>query len=281
MSLQTIYVQTKNGEQRVLSVQAGENFLSDVHENLKVSGLSEPDLDGSILSLSPFKTFADVEKLTPLADDLPVWKPTSKSDVPPERYPATDTIVCSNATDVYLAVDFFNTAYWLTPAMIYTSFGLFPMFPAGTQLQYGRHWDRVYTETVAGPQKFTRSISRTDGSSVTDSITLGAELGVTAAGISAKLSASTSHSVTISSSTQVTDSYDISADKGEVNVWTLWQMVEVFTITDASGNPITYQGCLVSVYTGDPMDKFPVMFPPGLLTNRKPQIYSDVTTFPA
>lgn len=279
-ALQTVYIQTKDWEQKTISAQSGENFLANIMESLKVAGLDKKDLSGSRLSLSPFKPFmTPVPETQPLDNGFPVWKPASKKDVAPHRYPATDDILSSDDCAVYLAIDLFDTPLWVTPAMIYTEFELFPAFPSGTKLLYGRHWERIYSEVVKGPQKITREVARTNGASETDRLILSAELGIPAAGLSARLSASTTHSITINSQTQVTDSYDISANEGEVNFWILWQMVEVFTLTDPNGNPVTYEGCLISKNTGDPMDKFPVMFPQGILTNRKPEIYSAITTF--
>lgn len=121
-----------------------------------------------------------------------------------------------------------------------------PEFPT-QQLQNQRYWLNTFSITVSGPQTFTREIETIQGMSTTDMSTFSAELGVAVSDLSVKVSASTSHTVTITESNTVTDTYNFTVPKGKIGVWTLWQLVDVFIFVDENEVPITWIG---NIYMG-------------------------------
>lgn len=105
-----------------------------------------------------------------------------------------------------------------------------------------RYWKNLASYQIVGPQTFTRTVSLTEGTSQTDAQTLSAELGVSFQGISASLSQTLSTSITIESSTTVTESYSIDVPSGKTFIYTIWQLVDAILIVDANGNPVTTSG---------------------------------------
>ena len=116
-----------------------------------------------------------------------------------------------------------------------------PDFPT-QQITYKRYWLNTYSVTVQGPQRYTRKITTSEGMVETDITTMSAEFGVNSDFLSAKVSASTSHSVSISKSTEQTDEYSFEVPAGKTGIWTLWQLVDVFFFVDGNGEPITWVG---------------------------------------
>lgn len=105
-----------------------------------------------------------------------------------------------------------------------------------------RHfWQKVdgsYTRVNPGAT-FTQSVTQTSGISTTDESSLAAELSVGTDGLSAKITATFSHSVTVSQETSITKTYTVGApDPGLVRAWALYQLMDEIVALDASGNVI-------------------------------------------
>lgn len=116
-----------------------------------------------------------------------------------------------------------------------------PTFPT-QQITYKRYWLNTYSVTVQGPQSFSRKITTAEGMVQTEITTMSAELGVKTANLSAKVSISTSSSVSISESKQQEDTYSFDVPDGKTGIWTLWQLVDVYFFVDGNGVPITWTG---------------------------------------
>ena len=101
-----------------------------------------------------------------------------------------------------------------------------------------RYWRQVpgtYTLVLPGGA-FKKTFTTSHGISTTDSQSLSAELGVEGGGLSAKISATFSHSVTVSDATQ--ESSEFSAGEPPPNsqrVWIIWQLVEEIVALDSNG----------------------------------------------
>lgn len=87
---------------------------------------------------------------------------------------------------------------------------------------------------------FQKEYSTTVGISTTDAQSICAELGVDVEGLSAKLTAEFSHSVTTSSSQTETTTYNVGAPaEGMIRVWMLWQLVdELIALDPNTGNVV-------------------------------------------
>jgi hypothetical protein len=82
-----------------------------------------------------------------------------------------------------------------------------------TQVGHGNSYNKSYTTTYG--------ISETDAQSISASLSVGVE------GIGATIQAEFSHSVTTSSETSESTSYQVDGpDEGQVKVWMLWQLVD-------------------------------------------------------
>lgn len=86
----------------------------------------------------------------------------------------------------------------------------------------------------------------THGVSTTDSQSITAQMGIQADGISAGLSATFSHSVTVSDQTTQTTEYSVDPPAEGTRVWLLWDlMYEMLLVNQSTGAPIpagTYRG---------------------------------------
>jgi len=114
--------------------------------------------------------------------------------------------------------------------------------PAAYTLTIRSYWQLVpksYAQ-VAPRGGFTQQFASTVGISETDSQTISAELGVDVKGLSAKVSYSSTHSVTTSSQTEETTTHS-SGDPldGFTRVWMLWQLVDEIIALDAIGNVVS------------------------------------------
>jgi hypothetical protein len=104
-----------------------------------------------------------------------------------------------------------------------------------TLRQYWRQVPATYTHVFPG-DGYTKSYSVSHGVSTTDSQTLSAELGIAVEGLSAKLSTSFSHSVTVTDETTEQTSYTVGAPATGIRVWVLWQLIQEIVALDPSGN---------------------------------------------
>lgn len=76
--------------------------------------------------------------------------------------------------------------------------------PRDLSLQHRIYWKKIVSEPVEGTETVTRSFTVKHGSTVTDNSTLAAELGVSYSGLSAKLTMTLDHSVSIMNETDMT-----------------------------------------------------------------------------
>jgi hypothetical protein len=113
--------------------------------------------------------------------------------------------------------------------------GLGPAPYTLTLRQYWRQVPGTYTQVYPG-DGYTKAYAVTHGVSTTDSETLGAELGVAGEGLSVKLTASFSHSVTVSEETTEQTTYTVGAPSTGIRVWVLWQLVQEVVALDPSGS---------------------------------------------
>jgi len=111
--------------------------------------------------------------------------------------------------------------------------------------QYWRLVPNTFTHLSAGTS-LEKSWSYQHGVSSTDSESLTATMGIQAEGLSAGLSATFSHSVTISDQQTQTTQYSVgSTPEGKVRVWMLWDLIYEFSLVRADGRIIpagTYRG---------------------------------------
>src|SRR5262249_11933010 len=85
------------------------------------------------------------------------------------------------------------------------------------------------------------SYTKTYGISTTDSESISAELGVEGGGLSAKVTAEFSHSVTTSQETSETKTISVASPAaGMIRVWLAWQLVDEIVALDGSGNIIPF-----------------------------------------
>lgn len=188
-----------------------------------------------------------------MSDTLPPFPElASAMDNLPNR---TDPVIVATSTDrLFLFANSDNSGKNAWVPDIPNQPGLKPFEP--TMLSY---WDKKppldYTLTMRRfwrlvPNTFThvqpgggfkKSYTVTHGISTTDSQTISAEMGCEADGLSAKISASFSHSVTVSD--EKVEQTEFSAgppDDGFVRVWALWQLIDEIVALDPAGNVIPH-----------------------------------------
>ena len=102
--------------------------------------------------------------------------------------------------------------------------------PPAYQIVWRRYWKKLCECVVAPGQTFKRAFSATKGISETETESLVNELGVEHEGISAKLSEGFSRSITIESSTTVTEEHQFQNTKPAPVYFGLWQLVDEFSI---------------------------------------------------
>jgi hypothetical protein len=115
----------------------------------------------------------------------------------------------------------------------------------GTPIEYTltmRHfWRQVphtFTHILPGGQ-FHKTYTTSHGISTTDSHSISAEMGVEAGGLGAKISATFSHSVTVSDEKAEQTQFSAGAPKdGHTRVWVLWQLIDEIVALDPAGNVI-------------------------------------------
>jgi hypothetical protein len=233
-----------------------------------------------------------VEEAQSLADypQLPVPKPSHPDDILPQT---SDTLLVVDAAcqpcvnvqdfDAPIPVDKFPMHDYPQPPIDGI---LDPVFPPGAKLAYSIYWDLQKTYTLVGPQDFSDEVAYTRGASETDTNTVSAQLGVAAGDLSAKLTETTSHSVSVSTTTTETTKVDTTVDAGVTRILAVWQLVELFAIVDSAGNLLPPYGGAFKFYDRDygevvPVVGLPASFPAGQLVNRTVHITNDTTDFPA
>lgn len=218
-----------------------------------------------------------------------VLAPVRVPDVPKPRYPndplpdrSPDWLVATGNTDVYLFaapwIDHASDSYWHSATRLPPGFTLSPQFPAGIQLGYKMFWERVgASQILPGPQTFIKQVTHKAGMTQTESLYFSSEIGAGISGFSAKLSQNLGRSITISNETDVTTTYQIAVQEGKTTVWTLWQLVEVYTLIDGQGNDFSYDGRFE--FRGPWGMSVHAYFPTPRANHRTHQVVSDIASF--
>lgn len=110
-------------------------------------------------------------------------------------------------------------------------------------LQYIRYWQKIFSTVIQYPANYMESHTYTEGTSETTgesfSYTLGLSGTAYGIGLSAELTRTFTHSITISSETSVTKQFTCESIEGKTIVFTVWQLVEGFRICDADSSCYT------------------------------------------
>lgn len=107
-----------------------------------------------------------------------------------------------------------------------------------TLRQFWRQVPSTYTHVPQGGG-FEKTYTTLHGVSTTDTQTISAELGVEAGGLSAKLSATFSHSVTVTDEKTEETKFTVgSPEPGFERVWVMWQLIDEVVALDPAGNVI-------------------------------------------
>jgi hypothetical protein len=279
---QRLFALAASGKRSSITAPASGDMIAEAYAALAKQGFTDADLKSVILSPSELEEFgpspvrsAPLQAKAHTAHDPtapPVPKPTSKDDITPNE--SSDLLISANNVDLFFR---FNGGAFMPVNNPPAQMRLDPPFPAGAKIAYKRHWHKVYGTTIHGPQHFSKEISTTHGMSETNSQELSAELGVDIKGLSGKLSATTTHSITISDESKVTDTYSFDVPKHKVCVYSFWELVEVFALVDAAGNPISWQG---GVWLFN-LAKFSADFPNNRFTSLPGTFASDPVMFHA
>jgi hypothetical protein len=110
-------------------------------------------------------------------------------------------------------------------------------------LQYTRYWQKIFSTVIQYPSDYMESHTYTEGTSETTgesfSYTLGLSGSAYGIGLSAELTRTFTHSITISSETSVTKQFTCESIEGKTLVFTVWQLVEGFRICNADSSQYT------------------------------------------
>lgn len=193
-------------------------------------------------------------------------KPTSPTNLPVGQ---SDELIVSTSPVTGLYVKSIDTGAYLSSNFP----GLQPAFPQTTYMQLSTYWKQVGLAVLVGPQTYTHTVSFEKGMSSTDSTTLSAELGVSLPHLSAKISSTTSHSVTTSEATTITDSYELKIEAGKTTVYVLWQLMVKLLFLDKDLTPVVWNGDL------NIGKKIPLTFPNEKRISMFNTVFSDPTTF--
>lgn len=224
---------------------------------------------------------------------LPVPKPSSPADILPQSSPAK--LLTQTDIPIYVRVDDHANRFstnvgndhistsdplFLAPESAPHYARFLPPFTPGAQLAYSCHWELVQQLPLVGPVDFTRTVQWTSGASTTDITSFSAEIGASGAGLSTTLSASTSHSVTVSGSQAETQEFKFSVPEGETRVIAFWQLVETFALVDKDGKPLPAYSGLWRIHDSDgDGNQARAWFDAGQLVNRARTVFTDQTSF--
>ena len=244
---------------------------SDPRDALRAQGFTDQDLQHLILSSTPFARprsldVMAVARATLDLEELPVPRPKTPNDVLPKN--SDEKLISSNG---------FTPCVLLTPGWyrsVADNLGLDPPFPPNCRMDYRLYWVNEYSEAITGPQSYDKTVKVATGQSTTDTTQLSAEVGVKIGDISAKLSETTTHSVTITNQTEDDETFHLSVPAGKIGVWTLWQLAEAFVIVDQNGNPLSYSGSTPRGFINAN-----VTLPQNRFVNLRSQYRADVVTF--
>jgi hypothetical protein len=170
----------------------------------------------------------------------PIPKPANADDTPDS--PSASIIVATNdATKLLL---WYNSKHSSDEGWVDSTHEIGPWYsglPPNYQLQYRRYWQLLDYQRMGGGVSFDKTVSVTNGVSTTDAVSMSAELGIVEDGLSAKLSTTFSHSVTVSESQTVSYTWQATGAPGKITVFILWQLCEEFIAVDESGNELAGQ----------------------------------------
>ena len=111
---------------------------------------------------------------------------------------------------------------------------------AAPVVHHVRYWQLIFSTVIDYPANYTESHTYTEGTSETTcesfSYTLGVSGSTSWIGLSAELTRTFSHSVTVSSETSVTKEFSCESIEGERIVFSAWQLVDGFRICNADSS---------------------------------------------
>jgi len=111
------------------------------------------------------------------------------------------------------------------------------------KIQWIRYWKRLVSVTVPYPTTYQQSHTYTEGTSETTGESLSLSLGVSASGwgvgLSAELTQTFTHEVTVSSETSITKTFTCNSEQGKIIQFTVWQLVEGFRFRNSDGTAFT------------------------------------------
>jgi len=106
-----------------------------------------------------------------------------------------------------------------------------------------RYWEKIFSTTIMYPAVYVESHTYTEGTSETTgesfSYTLGAGGGAFGISLSAELTRTFEHSITVSSETSVTKQFSCGSIESKTIVFTAWQLVEGFRICNSDSTSYT------------------------------------------
>ena len=110
-------------------------------------------------------------------------------------------------------------------------------------VQRVRYWEKIFSTVIMYPANYLESHTYAEGTSETTgesfSYTLGAGGGAFGVTLSAELTRTFEHSITVSSETSVTKQFSCGSIEGSTIVFTAWQLVEGFRICNADSTGYT------------------------------------------
>jgi hypothetical protein len=143
----------------------------------------------------------------------------------------------NNSSVMEYAADIPGATLATSPAVLVTYWGGGPA--REYQLTLRRYWRQVPgTYTIVQPGGgFQKEYSVTHGISTTDSQTMSAELGISVGDLSAKITASFTHTVTTSDETSEATTFSAGGPADNFQrVWVIWKLVDEIVALDPSGN---------------------------------------------
>ena len=256
-----------NGRRALVSVPSGEALLTNVLAAVGKAGFTSEELYGLVLWPSEV---GHTRK-------LPVPKPTSPDDILPDR--SSEIFIGSSSVRLFVLVEGFDGGPKFLPVDApLLQEKLVPPFPKGALMHYSVYWEKVKSWRL-GPGTFTRDVVHKVGTTKEESTTMAAELGVAFEGLSAKLSGTFSTSIKITDETETSEHYSFSIPEKKVCIFTIWNLVHGFQVTDAAGKNLIWNGNLaLPPFLGG---NKPASLPKRELINRSSDVAQDPVFFDA
>jgi hypothetical protein len=171
---------------------------------------------------------------------LPVPKPASPDDVLPETSDAL--LVAANGVDLFIQLQ--QNGMFVPVSHPGFTNKLKPPFPKDALVNYKLYWEKVKSWRL-GPGTFQRDVVHRVGTATQDSTTISAELGVTLDWLSAKLSGTLNHSISITQETETSEHYSFTVPDNKTCIFTIWNLVQQFEFTDSAGNLLNWSGAVL------------------------------------